>query len=169
MSAERSPYVVSLTDFVLRFGTSPERRAILDGLLRYRAALHTEGLVQGFQWVDGSFVENVEALERRAPKDVDVVTFYRLPTGVTQQQLDAEAGDLFETSILKSLFHVDGYYVHLGMEAERLTRRSAYWYSAWSHRRDNQWRGFLQLDLAPAEDASAAATLAALAQSGDPP
>jgi hypothetical protein len=31
VSPERSPYVVSLTDYVLRFGDTPERRTILDG------------------------------------------------------------------------------------------------------------------------------------------
>ncbi|WP_426763559.1 DUF6932 family protein [Hafnia paralvei] len=33
------------------------------------------GLAEGFQWVDGSFTENVELIERRTPNDVDVVIF----------------------------------------------------------------------------------------------
>ncbi|WP_414651656.1 DUF6932 family protein [Hafnia paralvei] len=33
------------------------------------------GLAEGFQWVDGSFTENIELIERRTPNDVDVVTF----------------------------------------------------------------------------------------------
>ena len=83
VSAERSPYVVSLTDCVLRFGNSSERRAILDGFLRYRSVLHRAGLVRGLQWLDGSFLEHVELTEGRAPNDVDVVTFYRLPAGIS--------------------------------------------------------------------------------------
>jgi hypothetical protein len=66
-SPERSPYVVSLTDYVLRFGDTPERRGILDGFLKYRAALHRAGVVQGVQWLDGSFLEHVEVTEGRAP------------------------------------------------------------------------------------------------------
>jgi hypothetical protein len=55
VSIERSPYVVSLTDYVLRFGDTPDRRAVLSGFLGYRAALHSVGLISGFQWLDGSF------------------------------------------------------------------------------------------------------------------
>jgi hypothetical protein len=71
VSPERSPYVVSLTDYVLRFSDTPERRAVLDGYLRYRAALHAAGVVQGFQWIDGSFLEHVEVTEGRTPNDID--------------------------------------------------------------------------------------------------
>lgn len=86
-SVDRSPYAVSLLDYVLRFSSTPERQAIMGQFLRYRAALHSEGLVQGFQWLDGSFMENVEVTEGRAPNDLDVVTFYRLPPGTSQQRL----------------------------------------------------------------------------------
>jgi uncharacterized protein YfaQ (DUF2300 family) len=48
------------------------------------------------------------------------------------------------------------------MAPERLAQHSAYWYSVWSHRRDHAWKGFVQLDLAPAGDAAAAAILASL-------
>ncbi|MBW7864315.1 MAG: hypothetical protein H3C30_07875 [Candidatus Hydrogenedentes bacterium] len=76
---ERSPYPVSLTDFVLRFSTTNKCRAILSGLLGFRAALHSAGLTEGFQWIDGSFIENIEEIESREPADVDVVTFFHLP------------------------------------------------------------------------------------------
>ena len=66
-SAERSPYAVTLCDFVLRFATSPKRVQILDGFLRYRARLHAIGLRAGFQWLNGSFHENVEVNEGRDP------------------------------------------------------------------------------------------------------
>jgi hypothetical protein len=169
VSPERSPYVVSLTDYVLRFSDTPERRSVLDGFLRYRAALHGAGVVQGFQWLDGSFLEHVELIEGRAPNDVDVVTFYRLPEGLSQKQLLAEAGALFDHASVMTAHRVDGYLVHLGMDAERLTRHSAYWYSVWSHRRNQLWKGFVQLDLSPAEDTVAAATLASLTIAGGRP
>lgn len=74
-SPERSPYRVSPAGFVDRFATSPERMAILDGLLRFRGKLHELGIVSGFQWLDGSFLEQIELLENRHPRDMDVVTF----------------------------------------------------------------------------------------------
>ena len=64
---DRSPYHVSLPDFVLRYAISPERDAILRGFLSYREALHACGLDRGFQWVDGSFLEDIELIAGRAP------------------------------------------------------------------------------------------------------
>lgn len=124
---------------------------------------------RGFQWLDGSFLEHVERLEGRPPNDVDVVTFYRLPLGRSQAQLAEQAGALFDHAAIKTTFRVDGYHVHLGMEPERLARQSAYWYSVWSHRRNQQWKGFIQVDLAPVADGTAFATLASLNNTGSHP
>ena len=71
----RSPYPVSLKDVVMRFSTSPERRAVLKGFLDYRRELHRIGIVDGIQWIDGSFLEDVEMIENRSPRDIDVVSF----------------------------------------------------------------------------------------------
>ena len=150
-SANRSPYRASLADLVLRFGTSKERCTILDGLLRYRAALHAAGLVVGFQWIDGSFLEQVETLAGRAPNDVDVVTFYRIATGDTPNAVVARNPDLFVQARVKQNFKVDGYLVPLDAEATFLVENSAYWYGVWSHRRDGTWKGFVEIDLTPAE------------------
>ena len=173
-SADRSPYSVSLTDVVLRFGLSAERRAVLDGFLRYRGALHAAGLVQGFQWLDGSFLEQVEMLESRAPNDIDVVTFYKLPAEKTQKDLLAQTPDIFPMGRiaqqkLKANYHVDAYIVHLGMVSERLVERGTYWYSMWSHRRNQIWKGYVQVDLAPVEDVAALAALANLGNLGVQP
>lgn len=164
--AQRSPYLVSLVAVVERFGGSPERRAILDGFLRYRAGLHGAGVVRGFQWLDGSFVEDVERLEGRSPNDLDVVSFFERPAGVSQRALAERAPELFATdaisaAMLKVEFRVDAYAVDLGSEPAQLVERSTYWYSMWSHRRDQRWKGFLRVDLAPVDDVAAAAMLAA--------
>ena len=80
----RSPYGIGLPEFVDRFSSSKERIAILDGFLRFRNELHEVGFVSGFQWLDGSFLENIEDLEDRHPNDLDVVTFYTMPTARSQ-------------------------------------------------------------------------------------
>ncbi len=101
---ERSPYPVSLVDLVLRFSTSPERRKILNGLLRFRQELHAIGLISGFQWIDGSFIEDIEFLEERAPQDVDVVTFVEyLGDFVVDDRVTA----ILEHSIVKRDYLVD--------------------------------------------------------------
>ncbi len=107
--------------------------------------------------------------ERRAPNDIDVVTFFHLPPSTSQSQLAAKGGTLFDHASLKATYRVDAYLVHLGKAPERLARESAYWYSVWSHRRNQRWKGFVQVDLAPTEDSTAKATLASLSNQGVQP
>lgn len=63
----------------MHFATSLERVAILRGLLSYRRELRLIGVVDGWQWMDGSFVENVEALRNRAPADMILSRFLVCP------------------------------------------------------------------------------------------
>ena len=166
-STDRSPYVVSLTDVVMRFSASPERIRILAGLLDYRSSLHAIGLTLGFQWLDGSFLEEIETLENRPPRDIDVVTFFHLPNGVSQQDLFRANPQLFDLSHVKSNFYVDGYLQELKANSpDILVEKTTYWYSMWSHRRDQLWKGFLQIDLAPIEDIAARANLNASTATG---
>ena len=61
--SDRSPYRASLGETLVRFGSAnAARRGLMAGLLNFRAALHRAGAVKGFQWINGSFVENVEML-----------------------------------------------------------------------------------------------------------
>ncbi len=152
-SPERSPYSVSLIDIVMRFSTTTERRSVLTGFLNYRAALHGFGLTEGFQWLDGSFFEDIEAIEQRAPHDMDVVSFYDTPDNFT---ITDEQAQLFDQAAAKVRFRVDAYVVELNKVTPReLVFWSAYWYSMWSHRRNQVWKGFLKVELAPTEDAQA--------------
>jgi hypothetical protein len=155
-SPERSPYPVKLLDVVMRFSTSPERRSVLTGFLDYRAALHQIGICAGFQWLDGSFLEDVETLERRAPRDMDVVTFMHTPASYAAADLAA-----LDHDGVKARFQVDAFLVELDEVAlGELVFYSAYWYSMWSHRRNQAWKGFLQIDLAASDDAQARQWLA---------
>lgn len=114
------------------------------------------GLTSGFQWLDGSFLEDIETLESRPPKDVDVVTYFYLPLGETQASLDAKAGNLFDHDHVKPTYLVDAYPHVLGKPVDAIqVRRISYWYSMWSHRRNSVWKGFIQVDLDPKEDADA--------------
>lgn len=158
-SSDRSPYRVELPAFVDRFATSPERMAILDGLLRFRAGLHKAGIVAGFQWLDGSFLEQVEIIEERAPRDMDAVNFIDL-TGVDQAELARQHTALFDHEKVKTDYRIDAYFMQTGGQLDEATiRRISYWYSMWSHRRDGLWKGFVQIDLSPTQDAEARAIL----------
>lgn len=159
-SFERSPYSIDLMQLVERFGTSINRLMILKGFLEYRQSLHSLGLVEGMQWLDGSFVENIEVLEGRPPNDIDVVTFAYIPDGETQASLYAKNQTIFNQAQNKQNYKVDGYYLFLGRPVTpSYIKEVTYWYSMWSHTRNDQWKGFVQLDLNAAEDAEALALI----------
>ena len=112
-------------------------------------------------------------LEVRVPNDIDVVTFFDLPEGKSQGDIFQQFPELFPTTRtahlkLKEMYCVDAYLEHLGKAPSRLVRQSSYWYSMWSHRRNQAWKGFVQIDLAPSADAEATAQLESLANQGDP-
>lgn len=170
ISDDRSPYVVSLTEIILRYATSPERNAILDGFLNFRSELHAVGLTSGFQWLDGSFLEHIEIIDSRPPNDIDIVTFYLLQNGATQKDISASNPRLFYPKHTKEDHRVDAYFQQLNTASlEPLVKKTIYWYSLWSHRRNAMWKGYLQVDLAPSEDAAARTSLAAIVNSGGQP
>ena len=159
-SGSRSPYSVSLLDFVVRFGSTDARRTLLRGLLEFRAALHATDLVGGFQWIDGSFLEDIETVEQRQPRDIDVVTSFRLPEGWSQTSLDEASAELFDPQAVGRRYGVHAFFVQLnGVEPELVVEQCTYWNSLWSHRRNGQWKGYLQVDLASAGDREAMANL----------
>lgn len=152
-SANRSPYRSDVESFVVRFGTSLERCRILQGYLDHRKHYHQHGVTVGFQWVDGSFTEHIELIEERAPNDVDVITF-----GFDEPELDPENPNhrfAFDIRWSKATFKVDTYFFSLYEDPRAIVEASGYWYSMWAHRRTNDWKGFVQVDLDPGQDALA--------------
>ena len=155
VARERSPYVVSLYEVAMRFGHTGPRRRLLIGLLDFRAELHRAGLTRGFQWLNGSFVENVEELrERQAPADIDVVTFFYIPNGHTAQSLVESFPALFDGKASKDAYAIDAYFVQLNQTtSEEIIGEATYWYSLWSHTRNGRWKGYLQVALSGDDDA----------------
>ncbi|MDR3109921.1 MAG: hypothetical protein LBU65_09600 [Planctomycetaceae bacterium] len=151
-SVKRSPYVVSLIDVVRRFAISPERIKILDEFLKFRKRLTDKGLVNGFQWVNGSFIEDVERLRQRPPKDLDVVTFLELPDAESQQTFDK-----YYQEVVGSDRIIDARIVPLPPTITLdIITEFLYWSGMWSHCRDSKrWKGFLQIGLNPKEDIDA--------------
>lgn len=151
---QRSPYRATIEEFVLRFNTSDERRAILRGLLDYRAALRNVlRITEGLQWLDGSFTEDIEASERRSPGDVDVLTIASFPP---LSQLSAPQRDLLTSKHTKTLYRCDAYPLDIsrGTPLDGVT----YWFSLFSHRRNGDWKGLVAVPLdAGADDLARAA------------
>ena len=156
----RSPYLVGLTDLVLRFSDTRDRLKLLSGLLDYRASLHAAGVRVGLQWINGSFVEDTTRHSGREPKDIDLVTFLQLPDERTQVQWAQDNPFLFNPGANKRQYGVDAYVVVLDAgDMLSLVRKSAYWNGLWSHDRNQQWKGYVEIDLSSDEDEAARAAL----------
>jgi len=125
--AHVSPYEVDISDVIMRYATSPERIKILTGLLEYRKALAALGIVTGFQWLDGSFVEDVETIRSRPPGDIDLVTFARRPIEDSDawHQMLLSNPDVFDPEQAKAKFLCDAYFV------DPIRRAGA---AGWKHR-----------------------------------
>ncbi len=163
----RSPYLVTQQDFVVRFGISNERLILLEGLLGFRAMCHQAGLCKGFQWIDGSFVEDKETVTGSPPADIDIVTFFVLPRGLTQNSLFARHDALFQRQDIKTRFRIDAYFVVLEhTNLELLIESAVYWSSLFSHTRQDQWKGYVQIDLAEQNDADVSRDIASLLHGG---
>lgn len=150
-SDDRAPFPTAMLVLCQRLGGTPDRRIILLGLLDLRDALRGAGIIEGFQWVDGSFAEDVERLRGRPPADIDVVTFAALGDEAAQRALlVGRAGQLFDHSHVKATYHVDHYLMQTDRDRldEGFARRVAYWASMWGHQRDtNRWKGFVSVPL----------------------
>jgi len=143
-------------EIIDRFGSTGARLSIVEGYLDFRAALHRVGLTAGVQWLAGSFVEDKESRLGVAPVDIDVVTFCHLPHGRTQRDILSAEPHLFDNPQAKAIYKVDSYFQFLGRPSdERFVRQTSYWDSMWSHTRHQEWKGFLEVNLDPAEDAAA--------------
>lgn len=156
---EMSPYQATMTEVVRRFATSPERVAIIEGLLAYREKLTSLGIVDGFQWIDGSFVENVEVLRGRAPADVDVVTFARRPSHVADDAawvvFFKSNLDVFVPAQAKAQFSCDAYFVDLNKKPEIVVDDTRYWFGLFSHQRTSAlWKGMVAIPLSSDDQAA---------------
>lgn len=157
----RSPYPASPQEVADVFCTSRERAAILRGWIAFRAFLRAEGILEGFQWIDGSFVENCEAVLGRAPNDIDVVSLIRRPNAATTdpdwgQFVQPRATTMFNSDWTKQQYSCDSYWVDLDADPRLVAELSAYWIGLFSHQRTTfRWKGLVQVDLAPQDEADA--------------
>ena len=143
-----SPYRCTTAELVDKLAFSQPRVTILEGFLRLRQELRTLG-INGFQWLDGSFSEDIETQANRDPGDIDVVTFVAKSHSVSQvDSIKAAHTDLFQKALVKHAFHVDHFVVPLASEPGLLVELTRYWCGLFSHRKgDGIWKGMLRVEL----------------------
>lgn len=144
-----SPYATTMVDIVQRYATSVARRRQLQGLLQMRNELRRIGINDAFQWIDGSFSEDIEATEQRDPGDIDVVTFGQLPPGLVDARAALNAHpNLFNPEIAKQQFCCDAYFVDMALPTVAVHFHTCYWLGLFSHKKvSNLWKGMLLIPL----------------------
>lgn len=157
-----SPYLTNLSTVVTQLGTTPERKALISGLLDYRQALRDAGITSGFQLLDGSFTEDCEAQRGRPPSDIDLVTYAYLPVSPAQVLAFMTANlNLFVPANVKATHGCDAYFVDMAKGSELVVDETFYWYGLFSHQKvSGTWKGMLRIPLI-SDDAAARAALAA--------
>lgn len=165
---ERSPYLTNMSELVTVLGTTPLRRELLRNLISYRRILHEDGYTSGVQFLDGSFVENVESHSGRPPSDIDVFSILNAPSKYISNPSAWEMtgfhfwqSEIVNRNKNKERFSLDTYAVlYEELQPLGLIKNTIYWYGLFSHQRSTlAWKGFATLMLDPAGDAAALAVL----------
>lgn len=146
-----SPYEVSAVEVVTTFGTTQNRQDILRRWLHHRDQLRAIGITRGFQWLDGSF------LEQKDPNDLDTVSFVYRPAHAVQgpdwNAVLAGSIHLFDRDQVKQNFRLDAFFVDLYGNPETIVEVTRYFMGLFSHRRgDDLWKGMLKVRLENAAD-----------------
>lgn len=149
------------------FGTTPHRRHLLRNLIEYRELLASDGYSHGMQFIDGSFVEDIETTESRSPNDIDLFSILDLPARYRADQAEwSKSGiNFWSTEIAdrarnKARYSLDTYAILIQERGLRLIQDVIYWYGLFSHKRGTYaWKGFVAVELSSADDSAALAAL----------
>jgi hypothetical protein len=123
----------------------------------FRQNLRANGLVKNaIQWLDGSFVENIEQQQMRAPRDLDVVTIYWGYDSSFQERLWTAVPEFKSPRLSKQNLKLDHYPFDAGHSPLQTVEFSRYWALLFSHNRNGVWKGILSIPLDTPEDDAAA-------------
>lgn len=151
--SDLSPYDCSIHEFCIRFATSKKRVQLLKKFIEFRKLLTYNGIIFGFQWVDGSFTQNIEVSEGRAPNDLDLVTFYGNLTSDHLLMIKTHFPEFANPILSKNRFQIDHYNVDFTYTPEITVEYTKYWIQLFTHTRSNIWKGIIKLSLnTPSED-----------------
>jgi hypothetical protein len=154
--ADLSPYHCTTVELVDRFATSSERATILRGLLAFRHEIESRGLSTGFQWLDGSFLEDIETLESRPPGDLDLLTVFWGKDRAFLNALVVALPAFIDPFESKRLFRLDHFPLWANESPWGAVENTRYWIQLFTHRRDGVWKGMLKIPLGtPTDDAQA--------------
>ena len=148
-----SPYKCTILELCYRYSITNERIAILKNFISFRIKMSTYGIVTGFQWLDGSFLENIEVSEKRAPNDLDVVTFSGGFDPTTIDQINLLFPEFINPVLSKTKYKLDHYFVDFMFDPFVTVQYTRYWIQLFTHNRKGAWKGIVELPInSPTED-----------------
>lgn len=142
-----SPYKSDIMEFCQHFAKTPERIAILKGFVSFRLECLKYGIQLGYQWIDGSFVENVEVSQSRDPHDIDVVTMFALSDPNQQIAIANNFPAFVDTRLSKVRYKVDHYPCLVNASPFATIENVKYWNQLFGHNRAGIWKGMIELPL----------------------
>ncbi len=142
-----SPYFVSITEFCKRFATNRQRVRILKKFISFRKEIINNDIKKGFQWVYGSFVEDIEKTELRSPSDMDVMTFYMGLSNDKVRKVYDEFPVFFKEEISKKKYMIDHTSILIDYSPINTVESMSESMQLCTHTRDGEWKGIIKIDL----------------------
>lgn len=145
---QASPYPATTLELCQKFGSTPQRREILHGYLKFRSLLHQLQVVEGFQWVDGRFLEQ-DTPKGDGPEYIQVVTFCKdspLFEDPTFDEISAPLTAPLED--IRKQFRVDPLLVSLDWPLQDVISHTRHYSGLLSHQQETGvWKGMLEIKL----------------------
>lgn len=144
-----SPYRCTILEFCQRFATSDKRISILKDFVAFRLKCHEVGIRDGFQWIDGSFIEDIMARESREPNDIDVVSFV---FGFSANpyliaNVKRKLPEFLDPVLSKAHYQVDHYPLEADASPKITIEMVKYWNQLFGHNRKGVWKGMVEIPL----------------------
>lgn len=143
-----SPYCATTLELVQKYSTSNARIKILRNFISFRERMAAHNIINGFQWLDGSFLQNIEQSDGRPPNDLDLVTFYKGLSLSDQKEILEGFQEFIYSDLSKSNYMLDHYGVDYAFDPDVTVEQTRYWLQLFSHRRvDMVWKGMVRIEL----------------------
>lgn len=159
VSTNQSPYKCGIMEFCERFSFTKHRINILKNFVSYRIKLHEIEITEGFQYVDGSFIENKEAAAGLPPGDIDIATFYFVNSKRTQALAGVKFPEFCDRVLTKQKYEIDDlvFDISIGVKNPyKLINYTNFITSLFSYSRRDYRKGMVEIKLnTVAEDRAA--------------
>jgi len=94
------------------------------------------------------FMSDVEQVENRSPRDIDVVTFYLSHPPLDTTKILTDFPEFVSSDMSKTKYKTDHYIVDVTYSPFVIVENTRYWLQLFTHCRNNGvWRGMLRLEL----------------------